>query len=270
MSSSKGLKLRFKGDVTEKKKKKKGSKRSRREGEEGRESGEDAGPPDGNEQAWVAVERVTDLSGPTLLYQSYQKEDEEDSQLYCLALNPALHRVEAHPLKAPVIDASSSNTLDLDGAAVVEDFSGHDLSPTDVNQVWVATRVLDTPSDAPRYTLRSSESRFLTSERSGGVGAIAEARGPLEEWKLVNFAGSQFCLQSANDTLLGLDEMAGGKMVVRSDFEVKGGEEESERAGPSEQWQIRVQWKFREQARIKEQGEKPLRERDSSFKRVKA
>jgi hypothetical protein len=251
---------------TEKKKKKSSSsKRSRKE--EGHE-GEEAGPPDGNEQSWVAVERITDLSGPTLLFQSYKKEEEESSRYYCLALNPALHRVEAHHLKPPVFDANGADALELDGAEVVQDDSGSSLVPTDVNQVWVATRVLDTPSDAPRYTLRSSESRFLTSERSGGVGAIAEARGPLEEWKLVEAAGATFGLESANKTLLGLDEMAGGKMVVRSDYEVKE-DGEGMRATPSEQWQIRVQWKFREQARTKEQGEKPLRERDTSFKRVK-
>lgn len=219
--------------------------------------------------AWVSVERITDLSGPTLFFQDFQREDEESSRYYCLALNPALHRVEAHTLKVPSIDDKVAATLDLDGAAIVEDDSSDSLAPTDVNQVWVSTRVLDTPSDAPRYTLRSSESRFITSDRSGGVSAMAEARGPLEEWRLVEVKEGEvrgkFCLQSANNTLLGLDEMAGGKMVVRSDFEVKEGEE----AGSSEQWQVRVQWKYREQARKKEQGEKPLRERDISFKRAK-
>jgi hypothetical protein len=184
-----------------------------------------------------------------------------------------LHRVEAHPIQPPNLSDKAAALLDLDGAEVVEvedDVSSLDfITPTDVNQVWVTTRVLDTPSAAPRYTIRSSESRFITSEKSGGVSAMAEARGPLEEWKLVaveDSARTTFCLQSAHDTLLGLDEMAGGKMVIRSDAQVK----EQDTPEASEQWHIRVQWKYREQARKKEEGEKPLRERDTSFKRVKA
>ena len=149
---------------------------------------------------------------------------------------------------------------------MVQDDLYQDCTPTDVTQVWVATRVLDTPSDAPRYTLRSSESRFVTAERDGGVRATAEARGPLEEWTLVEAAPSHYCFKSVHETLLNLDEKAGGKMVVRTDFDVK----QEQAPGPTEQWEIRVQWKYREQARKKEEGEKPLRERDTSFKRAKA
>lgn len=185
-----------------------------------------------------------------------------------MALNPALHRVEAHPVQSSFIDERTAETLDLDGAEVVEeeeDVLMQSATPSDVTQVWVSTRVLDTPSLAPRYTLRSSESRFLSSERTGGVGATAEARGPLEEWTLYEAIPGRYCLKSANETLLALDEMAGGKMLVRSDFDVK----QEQSPGPSEMWEIRVQWKFREQARKKEEGEKPLRERDVSFKKVK-
>jgi hypothetical protein len=278
--SSKGLRLRFKGepvsllpsfdyrhdvdisDQVEKKKKK--SKRSRIEGGND-EQGKEAGPPDGNEQAWVAVERLTDLAGPSFIFQRFQDEQGSSSGIYCLAVNPALNRVEAHSVQPASIDEKTAQTLDLEEAEVVHDESTQDCTPTDVTQVWVATRVLDTPSNAPRYTLRSSESRFITAERDGGLRATAEARGPLEEFTLIETISGKYCFKSTNETLLNLDEMAGGKMVVRSDFEVK----EGQAPGPSEQWEIRVQWKFREQARKKEEGEKPLRERDTSFKKAK-
>lgn len=183
-----------------------------------------------------------------------------------MAVNPALNRVEAHVVQPVGLDEKAAEALDLDGAEIVQDESTMDCTPTNVTQVWVATRVLDTPSSAPRYTLRSSESRFITSERDGGLRAKAEARGPLEEFTLSETVPRRYCFKSANDTMLNLDEMAGGKMVVRSEFDVKQGQA----PGPSEQWEMRVQWKFREQARKKEEGEKPLRERDTSFKRAKA
>lgn len=211
----------------------------------------------------MPVERITDLAGPSFFFQSITREDEE--RPYCLALNPALHRVEAHPVQTSSIDEKTAQSLDLDGAEVVEDDVTQSAAPSDVTQVWVCTRVPDTPSLAPRYTLRSSESRFLSTEKTGRVSATAEARGPLEEWTLFEASAARYCLKSANETLLALDEMAGGKILVRSDFDVK----EEQTPGTSEMWEIRVQWKFREQARKKEQGEKPLQERDVSFKRVK-
>ena len=294
--SSKGLRLRFKGDEVgaagrwrgtrtmlltaarsaslqtgKTKKKKSGSSKRRREEAELADKQRQDGPPDGNEQAWVPVERLTDLAGPSFLFQAVERDDgKDDGRWYCLGLNPALHRVEAHALQPPPpsttdrVAAAEALALDLDGAEVVQDGTTDAtaaLTPTDVTQVWVATRVLDTPSSAPRYTLRSSESRFITSEPSGGVSATAEARGPLEEWTLVEGAAGCFCLASANATLLGLDETAGGKMVVRSEAEAP--------ASPAELWQIRVQWKFRAQARKKEDDEKPVREREAALKRAR-
>lgn len=239
---------------------------------EGGEEGDDtSGPPGGNESAWVAVERITDLAGPSFFYQYVQQEDGESSRPYCIALNPALHRVEAHLVRPTVIDERIAANLDLDGAEIVHDAIGDNLlTPSEVTQVWVATRVLDTPSTAPRYSLRSSEGRFMSSSKEGLVSATSEARGPLEELTLAAAGAgttSSFYVKTAHSTLLGLDMVAGGKMVVKSDFDFD--KDHGQAASPSETWKIAVQWKYREAARKKEEGEKPLRERDTSFKRVK-
>lgn len=255
--------------------------------------------------AWVPVERVTDLTGPAFFFQRLPTpEGDQQSQYACLALEPTRNRVEAHIVESSSVSADDKSLalLDLDGAEVVqeadlgdhrdEDSTLRHMAPTDVMQVWVATRVLDTPSTAPRFTLRSAEVRFLTGERTGGVSSFAEARGPLEEWTLVKVGQSGghekarlFALQSAQGTYLGIDQVAGGKRVVRSDFQASdiarpsSLDETASTPAPAQaaavdvdeaaRWHIRVQWKFRHEARKQERGEAPLRDRDPTFKRIK-
>lgn len=163
--------------------------------------------------------------------------------------------------------------MDLDGAEIVHedalDSNGPaTTTPADVTQVWVATRVLDTPSHAPKYTFRSSEGKFLKTEHHGELTCFSEARGPLEEWKIVQLPGATsltFGLQGANGQLVALDVTAGGKYTARCDSILDG-----EQVDPQAEWHIQLQWKFRHEARKKEIKEAPLHMRDPSFqKRVR-
>lgn len=205
-------------------------------------------PPCRDLTAWVPVEHITDLSGPTFFYQ--RAADDENStgaapQHMCVALNSTLNRVEAQLIEggsALSLDDAQVRSLDVDGAEIVFGGQGAGTSevapppePADVMQVWVATRVLDTPSTSPRYTFRSAEAKFLTAERSGTVSAFTEARGPLEEWSLAAIAQRSrasentapettrqaFALRGASGHLLGIDVVAGGRRVLRCDVPVE-------------------------------------------------
>lgn len=69
---------------------------------------------------------------------------------------------------------------------------------------------------------------------------VGEDAGP-------NLGAQGVALRSYHGGYLTLDEVAGGKMVVRGD---------AENVGASETWNVRVQWKFRHEVRNKEHGGK--------------
>jgi len=130
----------------------------------------------------------------------------------------------------------------------------------------VANRV----SDSQVWTLRSAESKFLSSDKHGVVTALSEARGPQEGWSIlplppdVQDQGPVVALKSSHETLLGTDEVAGGKKVIRADVPLKIGEGSKDSEGgviegapevaASERWEVRVQWKHRHEAREKARG----------------
>lgn len=162
---------------------------------------------------------------------------------------------------------SVQDMAELEGAQIVDSASlsassssrgSEGLPPSEVHQVLVASRVLDT-ADPPRYTLRTTEHRFLGADKHGALLCGAEARGPQEEWALLSAASSTsgavselagetaatgLAFRSMHGTYLSLDEVPGGKLVLRVD---------SSSVGAAETWSASVQWKFRHQAR---QGER--------------
>lgn len=241
--------------------------------------------------AWVAVEHVTDLAGPALFYQlhistpnHHSSSSTTASSAICIAINPTRNCVEPQALastSAVSLDDAQLATLDIDGATVVasqDADNAHpqafaDVTPSDTMQVWVTTRIMDTPSTSPRYTLRSAEGKFLTAERNASISAHTEARGPLEEWSLVSLESSAgpsvFALRGANGQLLGVDSVAGGKKVLRCDVPFPSAEKSSRvtaaTVDPLAHWHCRVQWKYRNEARKRELKEAPLRARDSAF-----
>lgn len=210
----------------------------------------------------MPVERVTDLNGPTFLFQLHQPVEGSTAQPYVLSLNTTMQRVEAQAFKDTTRDETlaSAALLDLDGASLSEALV--DPSPSSVAQVWVASRMLDTPSDAPIYTLRSSENKFLGATLQGALSCDAEARGPLQMWTVLPpKAGERGVrIMGPQERFLGVDEVAGGKMVVRADLE----------EGTETVWEARVQWKFRHEARKREVAALPLTARERAGRRVEA
>lgn len=240
MSSSKGksLRLSFKGESKPKKRKRvdRGGGTSSRKRTEGSDV-EDVG---GDEQAWVAAESATDLTGPCFLFHSS----------HCVAFQPTLQSVEAAavvPLEAQAAEdhaklLATDPTLaeQLDGAEIVTAPTTHDanVTPTSVYHVWVATKV---PGSSPaRYTFKSAEGKFLGADKTGSLRANMEARGPQEEWTASPSTEGKWRLRSVHNGYLGLDEVAGGKVVVRADCDAHDREAE---------WCVKVQWKHRHAAR---------------------
>lgn len=279
--ASKSLRLRFKGDKSEKKKKTKRKHPSSSSKARGEDAESDVADVDGEEQAWVTVERLTDLAGPAFIAQSVTGSTRNDTpELVCLALEPTRGRVIAQRVTgstsfsvADEDDARQAALLDLDGAEVVSGPGVEQIQtrptiqtaePSTVTQVWVCTRVLDTPGDRPRYTLRSSESRFLTGERNDSLSALSEARGPLEEWTLVMGQGSDaFSFINAHGKLLGILSNTDNEKLTLACVD------NDRRRESSVDWHIRVQWKHRHEARKRERGVAPLRERDPMMKRLR-
>ncbi|KZT55106.1 hypothetical protein CALCODRAFT_499051 [Calocera cornea HHB12733] len=205
-------KLSFKGEKPLKKKKK-----QHREGR----SREDEGDP----QDWVFPDVPEQILGPTFILSPASSL----SATYCLAYD------------------STRGRLNL--SALAED-SPTDR-PTEIPQVWVATRVAGTTS----VNLRTPDGKFLSCDKYGVVSADSEARGPQEEWVAERVEGPapevkeeededkpavapaeiHFGFKSVHGGWIGLDELAGGKLGVRGDAE------------KPEPWVVRVQkeWKFK-------------------------
>ncbi|CBQ70300.1 conserved hypothetical protein [Sporisorium reilianum SRZ2] len=248
---AKSLRLSFKGDKPKKRKRStdkhdsSSSSRKRRAGDAS--DSEDVG---GDEQAWVAVETEQDLSGPCFLFHQPQQ---SDAAPYCVAFQPTLQSVEA-AVVLPSTDESAFDDRDdllasdpklaeeLEGAEIVPAApspSSINLVPTSVYQVWVATKVPGSSSPT-RFTFKSAEGKFLGADKTGLLRASMEARGPQEEWILESSDRSLWKLRSVHGRYLGLDQLAGGKTVVRADCDT---------ADPEAAWTLRVQWKHRHAAR---------------------
>ncbi|KZO90518.1 hypothetical protein CALVIDRAFT_542635 [Calocera viscosa TUFC12733] len=205
-------KLTFKGEKPLKKKKK-----HHREGR----SGEDE---ESDPQDWVFPDEPDQILGPTFILSP----SSSPSSSYYLAYD------------------STRGRLNL--ASLSEDSPAD--RPTEVAQVWVATRVAGTTS----VNLRTPDGKFLSCDKYGVVSADSEARGPQEEWiaERVSAPAAEvkeeeedkpilarvdvcFGFKSVHGGWLGLDELAGGKLGVRGDAE------------EPQPWVVRVQkeWKFK-------------------------
>lgn len=169
---------------------------------------------------------------------------------------------------APNTDLSALDAEELEGAQIVEADSSPssaafaNLTPQDVNQVVVASRVLDT-YNPPRYTFRTIENRYIGSDKFGSVHCSSEAKGPQEEWALYAHPDGVLIQSHAHGGYLTLDEVAGGKRILRVDYKESSGEGGADKVGDDENdgqastikideamvWSLKVQWKFRHEAR---------------------
>ncbi|CAD6889518.1 unnamed protein product [Tilletia controversa] len=261
--SGKSLRLSFKGEKPAKKKNKKksasaGDSKGKRKADDDVSDVEDIG---GDEQAWVSAERPADINGPTFLFH----QPSSSSTPYAISVNITTQRVELVPCSTQDLDASSANFItDADGTSAV--VGGIEITPTSVYQVFVANRQVG----SDKLTFRDAEGKFLGADRMGQVSASAEARGPQEEWEVLTHAqaaiaaalastaegeekkppppdlgldSTSLFLRSMYGHFLGVDEVAGGRKVLRADAEAP---------GQSERWEVRLQWKFRHEARMRE------------------
>ncbi|KAJ1033683.1 hypothetical protein NDA13_001665 [Ustilago tritici] len=263
--SGKNLRLSFKGDKP-KKRKRSGEKYSNGEASSssqkrkaGRDVTSDVEDVGGDEQAWVAVESELDLTGPCFIFRKALRE--LTAPFYCVAFQPSLQSVEA----ATILPGSDAITTDedrvtllasnpkfaeeLEDAEIVPsaESSGIDtatITPQSVYQVWVATKVPGSSSPA-HFTFKSAEGKFLGADKIGSLQTSMAARGPQEEWTLersLDASGQvKWSLRSVHNRYLALDQVAGGKTVVRADADSAQDE--------TAQWALRVQWKHRHAAR---------------------
>lgn len=181
------------------------------------------------------------------------------SKAHIVSLNTAMSRLDltphvVQPATSSTADLSGLDAEELEGAQVVEAESSsafEALSPQDVNQVFVASRVLDT-FNPPRYTFRTIENRYIGSDKYGSVHCASEAKGPQEEWSIhaaseSNARGGVRIQSAFHGGFLSLDEVAGGRKVLRVDQS-----DDGERDADPFTWSLRVQWKFRHEARKSE------------------
>lgn len=239
-------KLRFKGEKP--RKKRKHAEHDDDDGEAGpsshrrkrRQEGDD-GDEDG--KTWVMPDRVEEIRGPVFIIHP------SDPAPACVAFDATRGRAVFHSL-----DKDKEKGEDDDD----ESGGGGVLSktPTDVSQVWVATRVAGSDSLTLRTGIASStgsgETKFLSCSEHGVVSAFREARGPQESWTPIVLPDGMVAFQNIYEKYLGLDEVAGGGKTLRGD---------AEEIGFNERFWVKVQARFK-----KEAGEEERKKREGETK----
>jgi protein FRG1 len=89
----------------------------------------------------------------------------------------------------------------------------------------------------------TGEGKFLSCDKHGLVAADREARGPQEEWTPVILEGGMVAFMNVYDKYLGVDEVAGGQLVLRGD---------SDTAGFQERFYVKIQNKYKQEAHEEE------------------
>ncbi|KAF8529675.1 FRG1-like family-domain-containing protein [Hysterangium stoloniferum] len=174
-------KLTFKGDKTKKK------KRKHRDGGTGNEE-EGIDP-----QAWVLPENANQVYGPTFIVHPSEP-------AICITYDSTRSRIMLHAVSHEPGETALS------------------LSPAEVSQVWVVTRV----AGSPTINLRTAEGKFLSCDAHGLVSSDREARGPQEEWTPVVLEDGMVAFQNNYQKYLSVDEVAGGSLALRGDSDIVG------------------------------------------------
>lgn len=205
-------KLKFKGDKTKKKRK--------------REAGDDDGQSDSSSKrkledkdpdTWVMPENVNELRGPSFFMHP------SDPPI-SINFNSTTNRVLLHALDNEIAEGEEPVKL-------------IDRVPTNVNQVWVITRVAG--SLTVNIRTGTGEGKFLSCDAHGIVSADRDARGPQEEWTPVVFPDGMVAFMNVYEKYLGVDEVAGGSLQLRGD---------SEEVGFAERFWVRIQHKYKKEA----------------------
>ncbi|KAL5511123.1 hypothetical protein ACEPAH_4338 [Sanghuangporus vaninii] len=242
-------KLRFKG---EKPKKKRKHLEYEEDGEPGpshrRRRGNEDEDEDVDGDTWVTPERVEEIRGPVFIVHP------SDPAPVCVAFDATRGRAVLHAL-----DKDKDKEKDKEEKEDEESREGGGVlsrTPTDVSQVWVATRVAGSDTLTLRTGIPSStgsgETKFLSCSEHGIVSAFREARGPQESWTPIVLPDGMVAFQNVYEKYLGLDEVAGGGRTLRGD---------AEEVGFNERFWVKVQSKFK-----KEAGEEERKKREGEAK----
>jgi protein FRG1 len=146
----------------------------------------------------------------------------------CIAFDSTRNRINIQTLNS----ASSSSGENSKPLSFV---------PTEVHQVWVATRV----AGSLTINLRTPEGKFLSCDALGLVSADREARGPQEEFTPVILpetdeeGNHMVAFKNIYDKYISVDEVAGGQTTLRGD---------SDTIGFNERFWVRVQYEYKRRA----------------------
>ncbi|KIO23369.1 hypothetical protein M407DRAFT_244796 [Tulasnella calospora MUT 4182] len=186
-------KLTFKGD-------KKGKKRKRKDKDVGGHDsgGEGSDAEGGDPQAWVYPSNPLQVLGPTFIIHPTSPQSPT-----CITYEQTRARIVLHTLSA-----------EEDGGGIGS------IVPTEVNQVWVVTRI----AGSATINLRTPDGKFMSCDQHGVVSSDREARGPQEEWTPVILpdAPGMVAFQNYYSKYMSIDETAGGTMSLRGDSEEVG------------------------------------------------
>jgi protein FRG1 len=199
-------KLKFKGEKTKKKRKHEDDG----EGRPPKKRADDVDP-----DTWVLPEQANEIRGPTFIVHP------SDPAPISINFNSTTNRVVLHT---------------LDGEENVKE-----RTPTEVNQVWVVTRI----AGAQTVNLRSGtgEGKFLSCDAHGIVSSDRDARGPQEEWTPVVMPDGMIAFMNIYEKYLSVDQVAGGALQLRGD---------SEEVGFAERFWVKIQNKYKQEAHAEE------------------
>lgn len=166
----------------------------------------------------------------------------------CVAYDSTRDRITFPTLSVPASEPSSSSS----GTYLTS------LVPTEVQHVWVVTRV----AGSETINLRSPSGKFLSCDAHGLVSADREARGPQEEWAPVVLPDMQppmVAFKNMYDKFLGVDEVAGGNLALRGD---------ADEVGFNERFFIRVQIQYKKKAHEEERQKNLASNEEDTYGRV--
>lgn len=178
--------------------------------------------------AWAQPEAPNEVLGPTFIVHPAEPP-------ICIAYDSTRDRITFPAVPLPSSSATSSSAAPLNS-----------LVPTEVQHVWVVTRV----AGSETINLRSPSGKFLSCDAHGLVSADREARGPQEEWTPVVLSDVEppmIAFKNSYDKYLGVDEVAGGNLALRGD---------ADEVGFNERFFVRVQSQYKKKVHEEERQKK--------------
>ncbi|TYJ55088.1 hypothetical protein B9479_004226 [Cryptococcus floricola] len=200
-------KLKFKGDKSKKKKRSHNHSSGAQSGRDELEALAAADP-----TGWMFPAGPNEINGPAYILLPTEP-------LTCLAWDPHRQRVHAVPVEIPQAPEGAN---DLSEAEILQT-----IEPTDVNHVWVVSR-LSGSEDV--ISLRTSTGTFLTAEPSGSFTATTPSRGPLEAFIPLSSPTSSdlfpaFSFQTQHGSKFFSAPSSGAKVELRADADESGANE---------------------------------------------